>query len=84
MKLFDFQLLELDEKLELLHRQGIYVGKRKEDGLCFLLYQLDCFYVEVCYRFYRRQVMQVKSFSSTTVLDPYLDQINVEALVSIQ
>lgn len=81
MKLFDFQLLPDDEKIDILYRKGVYIGKRKEGTLSVLLYQLDSFYVEVFYRKHRSYVLRLKCFSSMSLLDPYLSQINVEQII---
>jgi len=82
MMLFEFQLLSLDEKLDILYREGVYVGKYKEEGLWTILYQLDYFYVEVIYRQYRRYIKRIYCFTSTSLLDPYLEGIEIELLVS--
>jgi hypothetical protein len=82
MTLFDFQLNPIPEQVAILYQQGVYIGKRKEDELIVLLYQLESFYVEVIYRNYRRYVARIRCTASTSVLDPYLEQINVEDLVS--
>ena len=81
MKLFDFQLLSEKEKIDLLYEQGVYLGKRKDGLLSVLLYQLDSFYVEVFYKKHRCYVQRLHCFGSTSLLDPYLDQIDVEHLV---
>jgi len=82
MKLFEFRLLSDEEQLELLYTEGVYIGKRKENGKTILLYQLDSFYVEVFYKKYRYFVGEVRCTDSTSCLEPYLDQINIELPVS--
>lgn len=81
MTLFDFQLLPVPEQVSVLYDQGVYIGKRKVGELSALLYQLDSFYVEVLYQKYRRYIGRIRCSSSTHLLDPYLEQINVEHLV---
>lgn len=81
MTLFDFQLLSQNEKIDLLYEQGVYIGKRKEEGLTVLLYGLESFYVEVFYKKYRCFITRVHCFNSTVFIEPYLDQIDVEHLV---
>lgn len=81
MTLLDYKLLSLDECIELLYRHGVYIGKRKEGELSLLLYQLDSFYVEVFYRKHRCHIQRLHCFSSTALLDPYLHDIDVDALV---
>jgi hypothetical protein len=82
MTLFEFKLLSDEDQLNLLYKEGVYIGKRKEDGKTILLYQLDSFYVEVFYRKYRYFVSEIKCTDSTSCLEPYLEQINVELPVS--
>lgn len=84
MTLFDFQLLSLDEMIDLLYRDGVYIGKRKEEDSTILLYGLESFYAEVFYKKYRHCVVRLHCFQSTALLDPYLDQIDVEHLVCTQ
>lgn len=81
MTLYDFQLLPEHEQIETLYQQGVFIGKRKEAFSIILLYQLESFYVEVYYRKYRSYVKKLYCFDSTELLDPYLEQIDVENLV---
>ncbi len=81
MTLFDFQLLSKNEQVDLLYKEGVYIGKRKINNSCVLLYQLESFYIEVFYKKYRCSVIRIHCFRSTTLLDPYLEQIDVEHLV---
>jgi len=82
MTLFEFKLLSEAEQLELLYREGVYIGKRKEKGRTVLLYQVESFYVEVVYKKYRYFVSDIRCTDSTSCLDPYLEQINFELPVS--
>jgi hypothetical protein len=82
MTLLDFQVLTMQEQINVLYQHGVYIGKRKADKLTVLLLQLDSFYVEVFYKRYRVEITRVRCSSSTNMLDPYLAQIEVEYLVS--
>jgi len=81
MTMYDFQLLPEQQQVELLYHSGVYIGKRREGISIILLYQLESFYVEVVYRKYRSHVKRLHCFDSTELLDPYLEQIDVENLV---
>jgi hypothetical protein len=81
MTLFEFQLLPTSDQISILYKHGVYVGKRKQGHLTILLYQVDSFYVEVIYRMYRRYIARIRCSESTALLDPYLEQIDVEYLV---
>lgn len=79
--LFDYQILSREEQLQLLYEQGVYIGKRREDGQTRVLYQLEGFYVEIWYRAYRKWVDKIHCFRSTSLLDPYLEFIDLEHIV---
>ena len=81
MTMYDFQLLPEQLQIETLYRNGVYIGKQKRKLSIILLYQLESFYVEVFYRKYRSHVKHLHCFESTELLDPYLEQIDVENLV---
>jgi hypothetical protein len=83
MTLFDFKSLEYDKQVELLYKEGVYVGKRKASSQTIILFQLYGFYVEVFYSKYRRLIHHINYAESTKILDPYLDQIDVEEVVNI-
>ena len=82
MMLKDFKLLPQSDQVDLIYRHGVYIGKRKEEELIILLYQVEGFYVEVVYKRYRHKVISMRCSSSTSLIDPYLEQIDVEHLVS--
>lgn len=81
MTMYDFQLLPEQQQIDMLYQFGVYIGKRKVKISIILLYQFESFYVEVFYRKYRSHVKHLHCFESTELLDPYLEQIDVENLV---
>lgn len=78
MSLSEFEVLMEGEKVSVLYCRGVYVGKRRTGRLTRLLYQLESFYVEVIYSSYRSCIDTIVCSGSTTMVDPYLDQINIE------
>jgi len=82
MKLSEFKQLPQKAQIDVLYNQGTYVGKRRAGSMIIVLYQVEDFYVEIYYREYRRHISRINCFLSTCFLDPYLDQMNVELLVS--
>jgi len=82
MKMFDFSLLEIEEQLDLLQYEGVFIGKIRQDSFLKVLYQYDSFYVEITYRKYRYAVERLRCFESTRHLDPYLKQVNIEVLIN--
>jgi hypothetical protein len=76
--MFDFQSLPQEDQITLLYQQGIYIGKKKAEQFTKLLFQLESFYVEIIYICYRKSIQKIRYSDSTTILDPYLEQIDVE------
>jgi len=81
MTLFEFRLLSYPEQLKLLYEEATYIGKRRESGITLLLFQLSAFYVEISYSLYRVKIEGIICTESTDILDPYLEQVEVELLV---
>ncbi len=81
MNFYKFRLLKKSEQIDILYKDGIYIGKRKKGNLIVLLYQLDSFYVKIIYQKYRCYISSLYCFTSTALLNPYLDQVNVEDMV---
>lgn len=77
LSLAEFMDLPQELQFEVLHKHGVYVGKRKIERQAVVLFQLHHFYVEVYYRQYRKIVDYIVSSNSTDILQPYLDQINI-------
>ncbi|WP_132055827.1 hypothetical protein [Pseudocnuella soli] len=82
MKPFDFSLLSQHDQMDLIYTTGVYLGKYKFGRVVKVLYQLDYFYIEIAYRKYRSHIESVRCFESTEPLDPYLERINIEELIS--
>lgn len=81
MTVKEFRQLPESEQIDLLYQHGVYVGKRRENRATVVLYQLDGFYVKIVYRQYRQSVIALLCFTSTSVLLPFLKQIDVEELI---
>jgi hypothetical protein len=82
MKMHEFGLLDIKTQLDILYTNGVYVGKRRKLHNLVLLYQLESFYVEVFYKKYRYFVDHVNCSESVDLVEPYLDQIKIEQLVT--
>jgi hypothetical protein len=81
MTLFDFSILSDEEQIDVLYKQGVYVGKRAGPKGVAVLYQVNDFYVEVLYRKYRYIVAHISCSSGTALLEPYLGQIDVSEVL---
>ena len=78
--LVQFKELTQEEQLDMLHRDGVHVGKRRVGKQTVILFQLYGFYVEVYYKHYRKEIDHIITSSSTEILQPYLEQIRVKGL----
>ena len=81
MTLCEFERMDLCSRLDLLQEEGLYIGKRKWNNLPVLLYQVEAFYIELYYSEYRLNLIEVRCFTSTILLEPYLEDILIEDLV---
>ena len=70
------------DREDILYKSGVYIGKRKTTYNSVILFQLEGFYVEVFYSKYRQKVAYMHICSDPEVLDPYLQHLDVEELIS--
>ncbi len=80
LSLDEFKNLQEELQFDILHKHGVYVGKRKQDDHTVVLFQLHGFYVEVYYKQYRKTIDHLVVSDSMDILQPYLDQINIRDL----
>ena len=80
MTLEVFLRLTQEEQLTVLSVTGIYIGKQTSRPYS-LLYQLDSFYVEIVYAKYRLRVSRINCTCCTSILDPYLDQLEIGVMI---
>jgi len=80
LSLGEFKELPAEFQFDILHKHGVYVGKRKEREQTIVLFQLHGFYVEVFYKQYRKTVDRIVTSESAEILSPYLNQIDVRDL----
>ena len=81
MKIYQFRLLSQDDQVEALQKDGVFIGKKRYGRQIRVLFQLDSFYVEVIYTKYRVSISHFRCFTSVALIEPYLDQIRIKALV---
>ena len=77
LSLSEFIDLPQELQLEILHKHGVYVGKRKINRQTIVLFQLHGFYVEVHYKQYRKTIDRLVTSADTEILQPYLEQIHI-------
>lgn len=80
LSLSEFIDLPQELQFEILHKHGVYIGKRKIEKQTVVLFQLHGFYVEVYYKQYRKVIDHIITSDNTEILQPYLDQIHLKGL----
>ncbi len=71
MKLYEFNLLDLNNKMEVINQTGIYLDNHITDKFRFNLYAIDRFFVEVTYEPIKNKITNIQSFKSGHLLDKY-------------
>jgi hypothetical protein len=82
MTIYKFNCLDEVLQIELLWSTGVLIGSRQEGLFKILLYQIDSFYVEVFYQYFKGKMVKLISFEDTSLLEPYLDSINIAPLLT--
>jgi len=77
MELKHFQALSQVTQRELMMKKGVLLAERKLTEFTIFLYQLDGFYAELYYHPQTNEVAWVKTFTSTSELEPYLSSIEI-------
>ncbi|QXV63654.1 hypothetical protein INP83_11060 [Mucilaginibacter sp. 21P] len=75
MTQLEFNALDLPEKAEAVWL-GTFLADREAEGMVVQLYALTGFYVEVYYDRKTNKIADLRSFTATQQLAPYLSQIN--------
>lgn len=83
MTVHEFRALTEAEQTEILYVDAVYIDKRKSGSHSILLYQLEGFYVELCFYKYRQHLAWIRCSETVHMLNPYLDKMDiVELMVS--
>lgn len=82
MKDFQFESLGEIAQTSTIWERGVFLSERLEGFHKIRLYQLEDFYVEVTYHTHFNVILKVGSFTGTEHLDPYLEQISLDSLLS--
>ena len=76
----EYKALRQDEQTSFLCKAGVSIAERKVGPYLIVLFQVDGFYVEVFYDKSSYQMIKLMSFYNTTLLEPYLSDIDITAL----
>ena len=64
MTLYEFNLLDTNNKMETVNQQGVYLNNHITKYEKFNLYAINMFFVEVCYNSLENKISGIKSFKS--------------------
>jgi hypothetical protein len=79
----EFSRLTQEEQLEILQKEGVFIGKHDVGGFDTILYQLNGFYAEITYLEYRKSIQSLVVSNDSACLQPYLDQIRLSGLDNV-
>jgi hypothetical protein len=69
--LYEFNLLDINNHMETVNQQGVYLDSHITKYEKFNLYAINMFFVEVCYNSLENKISGIKSFKSGHLLDKY-------------
>ena len=78
MTLSEYSVLQIENQLEILRKQSVYLCSRRSGDYIFFLYQIDEFYIEVTYSHSNNKLINLFSFQSPLLLEPYMDKIRLK------
>jgi hypothetical protein len=71
MTLYEFNLLDINNQMETVNKQGIYLDNHITKTEKFNLYAINMFFVEVEYKKKQNKITARKSFKGGYLLDKY-------------
>jgi hypothetical protein len=77
-----FNTLSKQDQQNQLLKEGTFLAEREDGPFRIMLYQLDNFYVEVYFFNLYNKVAFLQSFSDTDVLEPYLEQMDINSMLN--
>ena len=71
MELYEFNILELNERMEVVNQQGTFIDNHISETERCNLYAVDMFFVEVVYNPQFNTITEIRSFKTGYLLDKY-------------
>jgi hypothetical protein len=71
MTLYEFNLLDINNQMETVNQQGVYLDNYITKSKKYNLYAINMFFVEVCYNSLENKISGIKSFKSGNLLNRY-------------
>lgn len=81
MTIHEFNMLDAHQQGQTLWRYGTHLSDRSNNRYSMMLYQIDAFYVEVCFHRKKKAATRFKTFTCTSLLQPYLNKISLGGLL---
>ncbi len=78
MGLYEFIVLNIDQKADEVWNNGIFLSTYYENGHAFMLYKLPEFYAEIKYCKSQNKIIDVVGFTKGWKLDKHLDCIKID------
>ena len=78
--MYQFNQLKREDQFKVLWDKGIFLNDRTDDYR-FALYQIEAFYIEVKYDSLVNEIVGLRTFLSTTPLQPYLEKMTIPKLL---
>ena len=83
MTLYEFNVLDLNNKMESINQLGVYLDNHTTKDEKFNLYAIDMFFVEVCYNSIENSIFQdIKGYLYTTFYNPKQNIGKIECFIS--
>ena len=79
--IYDYNILDFNNKADYLWKHGEFLVTRKTSVGSANLYSISDFFVEVNYDNEKNEIVDLRSFKSHKLLEPYLDYIDLEKLL---
>ncbi len=81
MTLQEFKAATHFRQLDWITKKGVRLASRAYMGFEVILYQIESFYAELFYDRKAGGLFVIRAFSTTLLLEPYLDSIDIHHLV---
>ncbi|SFC61851.1 hypothetical protein SAMN04489722_1034 [Algibacter lectus] len=71
MTLYEFNILDLNDRMEAVNQNGVFLNNLISDTEKCNLYAIDLFFVEVVYNSSLNKITEINSFKTGYLLDKY-------------
>jgi hypothetical protein len=83
MDITDFNFMDGIAKTEVLASEGVFLAERNDGCFRISLYQVKDFYVEIYYHKTRFFYICIRSFTESSELYPYLQDIDISEVYKV-